>query len=105
MANAPLAAGRLRQQPNRPIRITAVQAKQTLTDIQVPHGRQLDRPGRRGYLGQASVSFIQPAGLDQATQESQQAMPQLRGITEDSSGLDASLRGVDRLGVAPLIGE
>ena len=32
-------------------------------------------------------------------------MSELRGITEVVADLDAALRGVDRLGVAPLIGE
>ena len=62
-------------------------------------------PENRGYLGQATVSLVEPAGLDQAAQESQQAMPELHGIAEVSQRLDAALRGADRLCVASSVGQ
>ena len=61
--------------------------------------------GNRGYLGKATLSLVESSVLDQAAEEDQQAMPQLRGITESSSHIDTAPRSVDRLGVLPLIGE
>ena len=95
--------GCLGQQPDHPMRITALQVRDALANVQVAACRQVDVTGNRGDLGQARGGLIEPAGLDQAARENQQAMAQLRGITEVSSHFDTALRGVDRRGEMPLI--